>query len=646
MRLRTWLLGVVAVCASLAGPAPAQQVDPGVVVQTILTSTFGPASPDPTGITYLPATGELLTCDSEVDEMSIYAGVNLWTHSRTGVVSGTASTSAFSNEPSGVAADPAGGRLWISDDNSARIYEVDFGADGSFGTADDFVSDLDGLVGAGCDDFKDVTYDGENDRLFVVSRAGLEICEIVPGPNGVFDGAAPTGDDGVTTMSLIGTPITAPEGIVYDPLSRVGGSLVVADKGTRDLYELEPAGGLLRRIDVDFPAGVRPSGVTIAPGSANPVLRNYYVTDRGVDNNVDPLENDGRVFEVVALPLLGNAAPGVEAGPAQAIEWPANVVSLAGDVSDDGHPYPPSAVTLTWSLSSGPGNVTFGSPDSLATTASFSAPGSYVLQLLADDSALSTTDTVTIHVTQRFTLSVSSVGPGNVTLDPPGGVYAEGTSVSVNATPDPDSAFLGWSGALSGGANPETVVVSAHTSATATFATLYDVSTSVTGPGSLALDPPGGSYPAGTLVSVSATPEPGAIFDGFGGDLSDGATPQLLTVDADKAISASFSPEGYTLSVTSSGSGTVTLDPPGGVYPLGSMITLTAAPAAGFFFGGWSEDASGTTNPVTIEMDGPHAVHAEFKSAGGAGTSCGVGPELVALLAPLGWMLRRRRQRG
>ena len=38
--------------------------------------------------------------------MAIFAGVNLWTHSRTGVVSSTATTTAFSNEPTGIAWDP------------------------------------------------------------------------------------------------------------------------------------------------------------------------------------------------------------------------------------------------------------------------------------------------------------------------------------------------------------------------------------------------------------------------------------------------------------------------------------------------------------------------------------------------------------
>jgi hypothetical protein len=635
------LLGLLGV----PGTASAQlTTDPGTVIQIIDTSLWTPPSPDPSGITYLPETGEFLTCDAEVDEMTIYAGANLWFHSNSGVVSSTLTTTAYSNEAAGVAFDPAGGRAWVADDNAARIFQVEFGLDGTFGTADDFVSDLDGIAAAGCDDVEDVTYNHLDGHLYVSSGLSQEICEIDPGLDGEFNGALPTGDDIVTTFSVVDFGIQDPEGIVYDPFWN---TLVVADRRGRALYELTSEGGVLRKIAANFPAGSKISGVTIAPGSTNASLRNYWVTDRRQDNIDNPLENDGRIYEVVAIPLGGNGAPIVDAGAPQSLEWPANSVELDGFVNDDGHPYPPSTVLALWSQLSGPGSVTFedsGSPD---TTATFSAPGEYLLQLLGDDSAAQTTDTVAVTVNHTVTLSVTATGPGAVTLDPPGGSYPAGTSVTVTATPDLDATFTGWSGDLSGTTNPETVVLDAAKSVSAGFATLYDVSVAASGPGEVILDPPGGSYPEGTVVTVEAAPEEGAVFEGFDGSLTGTDSPQVLMVDSDETVIASFEAVTYTLSVATqgAGTGTVSVDPPTGPYAAGTIVTLTPVPGAGSVFGGWSGDATGSANPLLLVVDADKAVSATFNTTGGGGgASCGIGPELVAAMPLLAWLHGRRRR--
>jgi photosystem II stability/assembly factor-like uncharacterized protein len=67
-----------------------------------------------------------------------------------------------------------------------------------------------------------------------------------------------------------------------------------------------------------------------------------------------------------------------------------------------------------------------------------------------------------------------------------------------------------------------------------------------------------------------------------------------------------------TLAVASVGSGTVTLDPPGGTYRDGTVVTLAAAPGAGYAFSGWSGDLSGAANPASITMNSDKAVTATF----------------------------------
>ena len=74
-----------------------------------------------------------------------------------------------------------------------------------------------------------------------------------------------------------------------------------------------------------------------------------------------------------------------------------DVITLSGSVSDDGLPAG-ATVTSVWSKVSGPGAVTFSSPASPVTTATFSAPGVYVLRLTASDTQLTSSSDVTITI--------------------------------------------------------------------------------------------------------------------------------------------------------------------------------------------------------------------------------------------------------
>lgn len=59
----------------------------------------------------------------------------------------------------------------------------------------------------------------------------------------------------------------------------------------------------------------------------------------------------------------------------------------------------------------------------------------------------------------------------------------------------------------------------------------------------------------------------------------------------------------YTLTVTLDGSGSVTKNPDETFYPSGTVVSLTAVPADGWVFTGWSGDLSGVANPATVTMD-------------------------------------------
>lgn len=77
----------------------------------------------------------------------------------------------------------------------------------------------------------------------------------------------------------------------------------------------------------------------------------------------------------------------------------------------------------------------------------------------------------------------------------------------------------------------------------------------------------------------------------------------------------------YTLTTATNGSGTISMNPTGGTYAPGTVVTVTANPASGWQFSGWSGDLSGSTNPTTITMNSNKSITATFISGGGEATS-------------------------
>jgi hypothetical protein len=137
----------------------------------------------------------------------------------------------------------------------------------------------------------------------------------------------------------------------------------------------------------------------------------------------------------------------------------------------------------------------------------------------------------------------------------------------------------------------------------------------IVGNGSVDLFPPGNIYNTGTDVLLTAVPDSGWIFDEWSGDLTGSDNPDTLTMSGNKTVTATFveGPQ-CTLTVATAGGGSVTLDPPGGVYDWDTKVQLTAVPDSGWFFNGWSGDLTGLTNPDTVTMIGNLSVTATFDS--------------------------------
>jgi uncharacterized repeat protein (TIGR02543 family) len=104
--------------------------------------------------------------------------------------------------------------------------------------------------------------------------------------------------------------------------------------------------------------------------------------------------------------------------------------------------------------------------------------------------------------------------------------------------------------------------------------------------------------------------------------LSSGTQYHYRVYTYDKAFNYSSAATGngstlatYTLNVTVTGGGTVTKSPDQAQYDAGTVVQLTATPSSALFrFVGWSGDASGTTNPLSVTMNGNKNITANFAS--------------------------------
>jgi DNA-binding beta-propeller fold protein YncE len=281
------------------------------LVRTIGVSGFSPPSPDSAGITYLPESHRLLMSDSEVNEMPIFAGANLFETTLDGELVATSVTLSFSNEPTGLTHNPANGHLFVSDDNAREIFEVDPGPDGRYGSPDDLITSFD-TTAFGSDDPEGVTYDSRQGVLYVADGVDATIYRVDPGPNGVFDGMPPTGDDGVDGFAVDSLGVSDPEGIAFNPDT---GHLYVVGQPSSILIEVTPSGALVRTIDISAAGATKPAGLACGPGSVDPSAGSVYIAARGVDNGSDPDENDGKIFEMsLTSPPAGKRPPLDSAG--------------------------------------------------------------------------------------------------------------------------------------------------------------------------------------------------------------------------------------------------------------------------------------------------------------------------------------------
>ncbi len=222
-------------------------------------------------------------------------------------------------------------------------------------------------------------------------------------------------------------------------------------------------------------------------------------------------------------------------------------------------------------------------------------------------------------VTYPLTVLTAGEGGGAVTLNPQGTVFSAGTTVTLTAVPDSDSVFMGWTGDLpttQALVNPVLITVDSTKTITANFDPdgFCDLVVLAEN-GTVDVSPTGPTFPRGTTVTLTATPNLGYHFTGWSGDATGTLSPLTINMNTNKTIQANFTLDEYVLNIEAE-NGTVEIFPLLATYPRGTTVTLTALSDAGYHFTEWSGSIADNDNPIQIVMDSDKTIQANFAGNG------------------------------
>ncbi len=279
-----------------------------------------------------------------------------------------------------------------------------------------------------------------------------------------------------------------------------------------------------------------------------------------------------------------------------------------------------------------------GSTHTIGTTSPQTATGTrYLFAGWSDQGLISHTITVftapttyTANFTTQYLLTTAVSGNGSISATPTSadGYYNSDTSVQLTATPLLVNLFTGWSGDLTGTVNPQSIVMSAPRSVTASFVLETTDITINTNPPGRTFTVDGTDYTTArtfswdvgsrhTIATTSPQTATGTRYI-FANWSDEGAISHTIGVgELPETYTANFTTQ-YSLAtaVSPSGSGTVSANPPSadGFYGSAASVQVTATPVAENKFAGWSGDLTGTANPQTIVMSAPRSVTASFST--------------------------------
>ncbi|MDY6834862.1 MAG: SBBP repeat-containing protein [Chloroflexota bacterium] len=233
--------------------------------------------------------------------------------------------------------------------------------------------------------------------------------------------------------------------------------------------------------------------------------------------------------------------------------------------------------------------------------------------------AMDSDKTVTANfVLATYTLSISVNGDG--TTDPQPGQYSHdaNTEVVITATPDSGWKFTGWAGDVTDTSPEITVEMTSDMTVVANFAEkTFALTITINGEGFTTPMVGKSDHTQNSVVNLTAEPADGWQFVSWTGNVADTASPNTtIILSSDQAVVANFVQVTRTLSMAVNGNGTVTPDVGEHDYNDNEVVSISANPAEGWLFDGWTGDvADPNSSSTTITMDDSYAVIANFSQS-------------------------------
>jgi ribosomal protein L21E len=229
--------------------------------------------------------------------------------------------------------------------------------------------------------------------------------------------------------------------------------------------------------------------------------------------------------------------------------------------------------------------------------------------------------TITATFTDEVQYNLTIAKYGNGTVTPGAGIHAydEGSTVNLTATPAEGWQFASWAGEVANYKSATTsVTMDEDKSVTAYFfesGASYDLTIAVTGDGTVLPAAGSHSYAGGSVIEITATPASGWRFKGWTGEVADAdAASTTITISRDAQISAIFEQiVQYRLTISASGSGTVTPSSGTHDYEKGADVSIKATPSSGWQFAKWTGNVADPKSATTsIVMDKDQSITAVF----------------------------------